>query len=85
MGEAQADATYKGAPPAACHFVGAMAGTHLIWIEIDLYNFQLFLPANVGRLPTMVGEPAGGSLTADQWMILATVIGPLVVSSDRTI
>lgn len=28
----------------------------------------------------MVGEPAGGSLTADQWMILATVIGPLVVS-----
>ncbi|KAF6741770.1 hypothetical protein DFP72DRAFT_861523 [Ephemerocybe angulata] len=42
-----------------------------------LSEFQM--PSWVGRLPTQVGEPAGGSLTADQWMLLATVIGPIAV------
>ncbi|EJF59017.1 hypothetical protein DICSQDRAFT_14970, partial [Dichomitus squalens LYAD-421 SS1] len=40
---------------------------------------KLELPATLGRLPRLIGEPAGGSLTADQWLILATVIGPLVI------
>ncbi|KAJ6463709.1 hypothetical protein C8R47DRAFT_1079854 [Mycena vitilis] len=41
--------------------------------------YQLKLPANLGRLPSLIGEPAGGSLTADQpeWLIFATVVPPL--------
>lgn len=42
-----------------------------------LKDFQM--PAYLGRLPALVGEPAGGSLTADQWMVLATVVGPLAI------
>lgn len=37
------------------------------------------MPSHLGRLPTLVGVPAGGSLTADQWLLLATVVGPLAV------
>lgn len=40
---------------------------------------QFETPSHLATLPTMVGEPAGGSLTSDQWMLLATVFGPLVV------
>lgn len=40
------------------------------------------MPAYLGRLPALVGEPAGGSLTADQWMLLATVVGPIAVSVE---
>lgn len=43
---------------------------------------QLNLPAQLGRLPSLVGEPAGGSLTADQWLIFATVVAPLAVSNS---
>ncbi|KAI0069570.1 hypothetical protein K474DRAFT_1714113 [Panus rudis PR-1116 ss-1] len=42
---------------------------------------ELSIPVKLGRLPSLVGEPAGGSLTADQWRILATVVGPLVRAS----
>ena len=42
-------------------------------------SWQLSLPATIGRLPTLIGVPAGGSLTADQWMILATIVAPLIV------
>jgi hypothetical protein len=41
--------------------------------------FQLKMPAKLGRLPGLIGEPAGGSLTADQWLIFATVVAPLAV------
>lgn len=37
------------------------------------------MPSHFGRLPRMVGIPAGGSLTADQWLLLATVVAPLAV------
>lgn len=37
------------------------------------------MPKKLGRLPAMIGEPAGGSLTADQWLIFATVVAPLVI------
>ncbi|KAL6307236.1 hypothetical protein BKA93DRAFT_926583 [Sparassis latifolia] len=40
---------------------------------------ELYLPTKLGRLPNLIGEPAGGSLTADQWMVLATVVGPLAI------
>lgn len=33
----------------------------------------------MGRLPALMGIPAGGSLTADQWSIAATVVLPLAV------
>ncbi len=41
---------------------------------------QISLPSKLGRLPRLIGEPAGGSLTADQWLNLVKVVGPLVVS-----
>jgi len=37
------------------------------------------MPAKLGRLPSLIGEPAGGSLTADQWLLFATVVAPLAV------
>lgn len=37
------------------------------------------VPGSCGKLPTDIGVPAGGSLTADQWLLLATVYGPIVV------
>jgi hypothetical protein len=40
---------------------------------------QFSLPAYLGRLPAMMGVPAGGSLTADQWLLMATVVGPIAV------
>ncbi|PIL33759.1 hypothetical protein GSI_04384 [Ganoderma sinense ZZ0214-1] len=62
-----------------------------IWVQLkilrknhelrDLHKIlkDLSLPANLGRLPRLIGEPAGGSLTADQWLILAVTVGPLVL------
>lgn len=40
------------------------------------------MPAELGRLPSLIGIPAGGSLTADQWLLLATVVGPIAVSLE---
>lgn len=31
-------------------------------------------------MPTLMGIPAGGSLTADQWLLAATVVIPIAVS-----
>lgn len=42
---------------------------------------QISLPSSLGRLPRLIDESGGGSLTADQWLILATKVGPLAVSS----
>src|SRR5882762_7730600 len=39
------------------------------------------MPAKLGRLPNLIGKPAGGSLTADQWLTFATVVAPLAVNS----
>ncbi|KIO06288.1 hypothetical protein M404DRAFT_24567 [Pisolithus tinctorius Marx 270] len=39
------------------------------------------VPTSCGKLPTNIGTPAGGSLTADQWLLLATVYGPVVLWS----
>lgn len=39
------------------------------------------MPGWVARLPTKIGYPAGGSLTADEWKCLGMVFGPAVVST----
>ncbi|KAI0764182.1 hypothetical protein BD413DRAFT_494895 [Trametes elegans] len=73
-------------------FLG-LVKTHFyhIWIQLRIFRktkelrrfhdilAKLNLPSKLGRLPRLVGEPAGGSLTADQWLILATVVSPLVL------
>ncbi|KAI0363300.1 hypothetical protein BV20DRAFT_1058164 [Pilatotrama ljubarskyi] len=73
-------------------FLG-LVKTHFyhIWIQLKIFRkskevrrlheilAELTLPSKLGRLPRLVGEPAGGSLTADQWLILATVVGPLAL------
>ncbi|KAG1727629.1 hypothetical protein EDB19DRAFT_1642914, partial [Suillus lakei] len=39
------------------------------------------IPSSCGKLPTDIGMPSGGSLTVDQWLLLSTVYGPIIVSS----
>ncbi|KAJ7748675.1 hypothetical protein B0H16DRAFT_1319717 [Mycena metata] len=41
---------------------------------------ELRLPAFLGRLPGLMGIPAGGSLTADQWLVAAVIVCPILVS-----
>ncbi|KAG1727964.1 uncharacterized protein EDB91DRAFT_1239467 [Suillus paluster] len=36
------------------------------------------VPGSCGKLPTDIGMPSGGSLTADQWLLLSTVYGPVI-------
>ncbi|KAH9912376.1 hypothetical protein B0H21DRAFT_828763 [Amylocystis lapponica] len=62
-----------------------------IWIQLKMLRktkelrrmhailADLHMPATLGRLPALVGEPAGGSLTADQWLVFATVVAPLAI------
>ncbi|OSD01435.1 hypothetical protein PYCCODRAFT_1425928 [Trametes coccinea BRFM310] len=73
-------------------FLG-LVKTHFyhIWVQLKIFRkskelnrvhqilSELTLPSRLGRLPRLIGEPAGGSLTADQWLILATVVGPLAL------
>ncbi|KAJ7881722.1 hypothetical protein B0H14DRAFT_2565632 [Mycena olivaceomarginata] len=44
-----------------------------------MQSSQLRLPAKLGRLPNLIGEAAGGSLTADQWLNFITVVAPLAI------
>ncbi|KAG1847269.1 hypothetical protein C8R48DRAFT_779257 [Suillus tomentosus] len=37
------------------------------------------VPGSCGKFPTDIGMPSGGSLTADQWLLLATVYGPIII------
>jgi hypothetical protein len=47
----------------------------------NLGSFMEFvIPLTAGKLLTDIGMPSGGSLTADQWLLLATVYGPIIVS-----
>ncbi|KAG1907550.1 uncharacterized protein F5891DRAFT_974250 [Suillus fuscotomentosus] len=39
---------------------------------------NLFL-GSCGKLPMDIGMPSGGSLTADQWLLLSTVYGPIII------
>ncbi|KAF8834357.1 hypothetical protein BDN67DRAFT_1016592 [Paxillus ammoniavirescens] len=40
---------------------------------------DFIIPGSCGKLPTDIGMPSGGSLTADQWLLLATVYGPIII------
>ncbi|KAJ7864719.1 hypothetical protein B0H13DRAFT_2237002 [Mycena leptocephala] len=73
-------------------FLGVVK-THLyhIWVQLNVLRktkelrtlhallSKLKLPAHLGRLPSLIGEPAGGSLTADQWLVFCTIVAPLIV------
>ncbi|KIO14438.1 hypothetical protein M404DRAFT_1009458 [Pisolithus tinctorius Marx 270] len=48
-----------------------------------LADFEI--PSSCGKLPTDIGVPAGGSLTADQWLLLATVYGPIAIPQLWTV
>ncbi|OCH84788.1 hypothetical protein OBBRIDRAFT_798774 [Obba rivulosa] len=66
------------------HFYHIWVQTKVLQITRKLRNFHallvdLELSARLGHLPSLIGEPAGGSLTADQWLLLATVVGPLLL------
>ncbi|KAK0432003.1 hypothetical protein EV421DRAFT_1911298 [Armillaria borealis] len=62
-----------------------------IWIQLNVLHknkelrhfhdilVQLNIPPFLGHLPAMMGEPAGGSLTADQWLIATTIVCPIIV------
>jgi hypothetical protein len=63
------------------HAILADVGDHSELYGNVLMLLQLKMPAKLGRLPNLIGEPAGGSLTADQWLNFATVVAPLAVSS----
>ncbi|KIM52664.1 hypothetical protein SCLCIDRAFT_11799 [Scleroderma citrinum Foug A] len=50
--------------------------------ELTMFHNMLadfITPGTCGKLPTDIGTPAGGSLSADQWLLLATVYGPIIV------
>ncbi|KAJ7126601.1 hypothetical protein C8R43DRAFT_897637 [Mycena crocata] len=65
---------------------------HTIWVqgkilrekhELRVFHEMLAsftLPTVCGKLPKEMGLTSGGSLTADQWLLLATVCGPIIVS-----
>ena len=53
----------------------------LLLHHIIINPLQFELPGHVGRLPKNIGEPGGGSLSADQWLTLALAVGPIVVST----
>ncbi|KAF7965432.1 hypothetical protein HWV62_43531, partial [Athelia sp. TMB] len=41
------------------------------------------MPAELGHLSHLIGIPAGGSVTANQWLLLATVVGPIAASTGQ--
>ncbi|EKM56150.1 uncharacterized protein PHACADRAFT_196203 [Phanerochaete carnosa HHB-10118-sp] len=47
--------------------------------HLDAILNKMSLLAKVGRLPQLIGESASRSLTADQWLVLSTLIGPLAI------
>ncbi|VDB94096.1 unnamed protein product [Peniophora sp. CBMAI 1063] len=62
-----------------------------IWVQLkvlrktkELRRFhdilsQMQIPGYLGRLPSLMGIPAGGSLTADQWLIAALIVLPIAL------
>ncbi|KIK80425.1 hypothetical protein PAXRUDRAFT_36197 [Paxillus rubicundulus Ve08.2h10] len=43
------------------------------------FSSQFIVPGSCGKLPTDIGMPSRGSLTADQWLLVSTVYGPIVI------
>ncbi|KZT59545.1 hypothetical protein CALCODRAFT_536392 [Calocera cornea HHB12733] len=46
-------------------------------IHAGLATFEM--PVSSARLPSQVGEPAGGSLTSDEWRALGVLYGPAAI------
>ncbi|KAJ7088239.1 hypothetical protein C8R44DRAFT_947747, partial [Mycena epipterygia] len=42
-------------------------------------NLHALLSKEADLLPSLIGEPAGGSLTADQWLVFCTIVAPLIL------
>jgi hypothetical protein len=40
---------------------------------------QFEMPAWAGQLPSRIGSPAGGSLSADEYKVLITYVSPMIV------
>jgi hypothetical protein len=47
----------------------------------SLTQNQFKVPLWAGQLPSRVGEPAGGSLTADEYKLAVTYAWPIIVST----
>ncbi|KAG2142656.1 hypothetical protein BD769DRAFT_1662014 [Suillus cothurnatus] len=66
-------------------------GDYNIWVqgkilhpnhELDMFHEMLadfIIPGSCGKLPTDIGMPSGGSLMADQWLLLTTVYGLIII------
>ncbi|KIK33063.1 hypothetical protein CY34DRAFT_27105 [Suillus luteus UH-Slu-Lm8-n1] len=50
-------------------------------VKTHFYGIWFIVPVSCSRLPTDIGMPSGGSLTADQWLLLATAYGPIILWS----
>ncbi|KAI6029294.1 hypothetical protein BKA83DRAFT_4047631, partial [Pisolithus microcarpus] len=75
-------------------FLG-LVKTHFynIWVQSKILrpNYELttfhnmlsdfIIPSSCGKLLMDIGIPASGSLTANQWLLLATIYGPIVVKA----
>ncbi|KAG2141058.1 hypothetical protein DEU56DRAFT_734574 [Suillus clintonianus] len=66
------------------HFYNIWVQSKILRPNHELETFHNMLadfvvPRSCGKLPTDIGMPSGGSLTADQWLLLATVYGPIVI------
>ncbi|KAG2052952.1 hypothetical protein BDR06DRAFT_972639 [Suillus hirtellus] len=46
-------------------------------------HIKFIVPGSCGQLPTDIGMPSGGSLTADQWLLLATAYGPIIKLENK--
>lgn len=68
------------------HFYNIWVQSKILRPNHELQTFHdmladFIVPRSCGKLPTDIGMPSGGSLTADQWLLLATVYGPIIMNS----
>ncbi|KAI0676009.1 hypothetical protein C8Q78DRAFT_1150337 [Trametes maxima] len=58
--------------------MGILRENHELRVLHDMLR-DFSVPSSAGKLPKDIGTPAGGSLTADQWRLLALVHGPVLI------
>ncbi|KAG1810292.1 uncharacterized protein HD556DRAFT_1223274, partial [Suillus plorans] len=66
------------------HFYNIWVQNKILRPNHELAKFHdmiadFIIPSSCGKLPTDIGMPSGGSLTADQWLLLSTVYGPIII------
>ncbi|KAG0693068.1 hypothetical protein DFH29DRAFT_881751 [Suillus ampliporus] len=66
------------------HFYNIWVQNKILRPNHELTKFHemiadFIIPSSCGKLPTDIGMPSGGSLTADQWLLLSTVYGPIII------